>query len=127
MGFDFAVWAPTRRLSAREAGALFSRLCEGHFSDVEASPALLRFSEALARLHPEPDHVPREERDDPHRHPWSCAHSRSDGHLIVACVASRADAVRALLIALAAEHQLVVFDPQEARITYPDGSSDSAG
>ena len=48
--------------------------------------------------------------------PWSIAFDRSEGHIIICCVWSRADYVESLVRDLATKHELDVFDPQADRL-----------
>ncbi len=125
MSCDFGVWYPDRRLTDAEAGERYVRLCDSQVEgEVVEDPAVGAFYTELTRLHPEIDDVPEDRIDDTEYCPWSVAMDRSDGHVIMACVWSRADYVRQLVRDLARKHGLAVFDPQEGRVFYPsDGMS----
>ncbi|MGH2400968.1 MAG: hypothetical protein ACRDF6_14120 [bacterium] len=83
---------------------------------VEPDPAVGAFYSELTRQYPEIDDVPDEEVDDC---PWNCEFDRSPGHLIMPCGCPEADRMRQLVELLAQKHGLVVYNPQEGRITYP--------
>lgn len=120
MSCDYGVWFPFRRLSSADAGKLYLSLCEGRSDLVEAHPSVSAFYDELVLKHPEIDDVPEERIDDHDYCPWSCAIDRSPGHVIVACVWSKADDVGALIHDLATKHGLAMYDPQSERVTYPD-------
>lgn len=119
MSCDHSVWFPAKRLSHEEAGALHNALCEGDTSGVQPHPAVDAFYAELVALHPEIDDVPEDQIDNLDLCPWSCAFDRSDGHIIMSCVWSRADHVSDLLQSLASKHGLALYDPQAARVHYP--------
>jgi len=120
MSCDHAVWFPSRRLSDKEAGGLYVRLCEGDLSGVTPNGAVDAFYDELTAQHPQIDDIP-EDRIGEHEHcPWSIAFDRSPGHLIMCCVWSRADYVSGLLKSLARKHGLALYDPQSERVWYPD-------
>ena len=120
MSCDFAVWFPDRRLSGAEAGEVYRRLCEGNIEDVVPSAVVHAFYHELTARHPEIDDIPEEEIDIHDLCPWSVALDRSPGHVIMACVWSKADYVQGLIMGLAREHGLAVYDPQSGKIIYPD-------
>ena len=120
MSCDFGVWFPHERLSDKEAGEVYARLCEGDVDAVQSHPAVEAFYEALTAIHPEIDTIPEERIDDHDYCPWSCALDRSPAHVIMPCVWSQADRVHRLVHDLGRRHGLAVFDPQSGRITYPD-------
>jgi hypothetical protein len=119
MSCDFGVWFPRQRLNSQEAGALYSRLCEGNFLGVQPHPAVDAFYAELTAKHPELDTVPDDRIDDHDYCPWSCGHDYSSGHVIISCVWSKADYVSRLVHELAGKHGLAVYDPQSKRISYP--------
>ena len=125
MSCDFAVWLPARRLSNHEAGALYSRLCDGDTTGLQDTPAIDAFYEELVSMHPEIDDIPESRLGDHDLCPWSCAFDHSPGHLIMCCVWPKADDVHGLLLSLADRHGLALYDPQSEVIHYPgEASSD---
>ena len=119
MSCDYAIWSTRERLDAAAAGRLYVALCDGETAGVEPSPAIDAFYAELTAMHPELDDVPEDVLDDVDLCPWSIAFDRSPGHLIVACVWSKADDVGELLLRLAQKHGLAFFDPQNERVVYP--------
>ncbi len=125
MSCDFGVWYPDKRLTDDEAGARYSRLCDGRAEgEVLDHPSVAAFYAELTGLHPEIDEIPGDRVDDTEYCPWSVAMDRSDGHVIMACVWSRAEYVSQLVRHLAWKHGLAVFDPQQGRIFYPDSQDE---
>jgi len=120
MSFDLGVWFPHKRLSADQAGALYGSLCDGDTSGVQPHPAIEAFYAELTAKHPEIDSIPGDRIDDHDYCPWSCALDKSDAHVIMPCVWSKADYVGAHVHALGTKHGLAVYDPQSGKITYPD-------
>ena len=119
MSCDFGIWFPHQRLSHKEAGERYQRLCAGDTSEVQPHPAVDDFYAALTARHPELDTISEERVGDHDYCPWSCALDRSEGHVIVPCVWSKADYVTGFVHDLARQHDLAVYDPQSERITYP--------
>ena len=123
MSFDLCVWYPQNRVSDREAGKLYARLCESDTSGVVPNPAIEAFYAELTARHPEIDVVPEEKIDDHDYSPWSCALDRSPGHVIMSCVWPKAEHVHQLVQDLARKHGLALYDPQSSIVIYPDGST----
>ena len=120
MSFDLGVWFPLKRISADEASALYASLCDGDTSGVQPHPAIEAFYQELTAKHPEIDSIPEDRIDDHDYCPWSCALDKSNAHVIMPCVWSKADYVGEYVHALGAKYGLAVYDPQSDRITYPD-------
>ena len=120
MSCDHGVWFPYEKISDQEALALYARLCDGDLSGVRPHPAVDAFYEELTSMHPEIDTIPDDRIDDHEYCPWSCALDRSEGHVIMPCVWSRAEYVSRLIHELGKKHGLAVYDPQSGRITFPD-------
>jgi len=80
----------------------------------------------LTAKHPEIDTVPDDRIDDHDYCPWSCALDRSPGHVIMACVWSKAEYVDGFVRAMARKHGLAVFDPQAGTISYPEASGEKS-
>jgi hypothetical protein len=120
MSFDLGIWYPDKRLSVAEAGERYGRLCEGDTDGLVEHPAVQAFYEELIAKHPEIDDIPEERIDDHEYCPWSIAMDRSAGHVIMCCVWSRAEYVREHVGNLAAKHGLVLYDPQQDAVIFPD-------
>jgi hypothetical protein len=107
-------------VSSKEARLLYARLCEGKPSVVPAHPSVDAFYDELATRHPEVDELSEDQLDDKDLCPWSVSMDRSDGHVAMSCVWSRAAGVEATIKDLAAKHGLVAYDPQQG--LFPDTS-----
>jgi len=124
MSCDYAVWHTPSRLGPQEAGRLYHRLCDGDTSGVIPHVGVDAFYQELTALHPEIDDVPDERIDDSDYCPWSVAFDRSEGHIIMCCVWSKADYVGDLVSRLAAKHGLAFYDPQSEFVGYASGQSE---
>jgi hypothetical protein len=123
MSYDLAVWYPDRLLSAEQALTQYDELCDENISGLKLHPSIDAFYKELSNIHPEIDDVPEDKLDDVIFSPWSVAHDRSDRHIIMCCVWSRADYVHEFVLNLANKHGLAVFDPQLTKIHYPKDRS----
>lgn len=127
MSYDLAVWVPARPLSAADSYRVYSALCGGHLDavsdDLKPGAALINFYTELTARHPEIDDIPEERVDDHDYCPWSIAFDRSDRHIIMCCVWSKAEYVDGLVKGLATKHGLAVFDPQSYQSTSTPSSS----
>jgi hypothetical protein len=121
MSCDYSVWNSPQRFTPQEAGEVHGRLCESDLSDVEPSPKIGAFYAELIARHPEIDTVPEDKIDDHDLCPWSCALDRSEAHVIMPCVWSKADYVGDFVMRLAKKHGLTFYDPQSEKIIFPDG------
>jgi hypothetical protein len=122
MSCDFAVWHTEDILDAAAAAELYGRLCAGDTSGVVEHPGIVAFYEELTSKHPELDDVPADQLDNTDLCPWSIAHDRSEGHVQMSCVWSKADYVHELVMTLARKHGLAFFDPQSGEVHYSDAS-----
>ena len=123
MSFDLGVWYPYENLSSKQASERYVRLCESQTDEAKPHPSVDAFYDELTAKHPEIDAVSEDRIDDHDYSPWSCALDRSSGHVVMACVWSKAKYVDSLVHSLAAKYGLAVYDPQSDRITYPPGYS----
>lgn len=98
---------------------LYAALCDGDTSGVQAHPAVGAFYDELVANHPQIDDISDDEVDDHDLCPWSIAFDRSDGHIVMCCVWSKADYVSGLLKSLAEKHGLALYDPQAGRVHNP--------
>ena len=119
MSCDYSVWHTASPLSSAEAGELHVRLCDGDASEVLPHPGIAAFYAELTAQHPEIDDIPPDQVGNPDRCPWSVAFDRSEGHIIMCCVWSKADYVGELVSRLTAKHGLAFYDPQSERVVYP--------
>ena len=102
-----------------EAGAIYVRLCEADVPDtVKDHPAVAAFYQELCAAYPEIDDWPEDDLD---KCPWSVAHDRSDGYVLM-CMqwGSVADDAAQLVVELADKHRLLCYDPQGPSVYLPD-------
>jgi hypothetical protein len=123
MSFDLGVWYPRKRVGNEEAGHLYACLCDGDTRGAQPHPAVDMFYAELTARHSEIHTVPEKKLDDHDFCPWSCKLDHSSGHVILSCVASKADFVHQVVQELARKHGLAMYDPQSGVVTYPDGST----
>src|SRR5688572_29801628 len=109
MSCDFAVWHTPSRLTNDEAARVYQALCNGDTSGVAPSAGIAAFYAEITALHPEIDTIPEDRIEDLDHSPWSCAFDRSEGHVILCCVWSRAEHVGDMVRRLARKHGLACF------------------
>jgi hypothetical protein len=119
MSFDLAVWDSDIAVTNEEADEIYAKLCEGQALPGDASPAIEAFYSELTARWPEIDALAKEDLDDLGLCPWSCALYRSGGYVVMSCVWSRAEKVRAVVESLAKKHRLVQFNPQTGEVSLP--------
>lgn len=120
MSCDFGVWFPSKHLTNEEADELYAQLCEGEIDGITPHSSIDSFYKEITSKHPEIDDIPDDDVDDLDLCPWSIAFDRSDGHLLISCVWSKAEYVESLIKELAKKHGLAVYDPQTETIIYPN-------
>lgn len=123
MSYDLAVWSSKKRLTDEEAGKVYIGLCEGKHIDLPADRAIDEFYKELTALHPEIDSLSEEEIEDKDLCPWSIAHDYGPNHIVMCCIWPKADYVYGLVLKMAKQYALAVFDPQEGKIIYPEDLS----
>lgn len=101
MSYDLGVWAGGPDLTREAAGRIYSALCRGDASVVEPHPAVSVFTADFRARYPEVLEI-----DSDH----------SPAHLILVLRASFRDEVSRVVLQLADEHGLVVYDPQQDAI-----------
>jgi hypothetical protein len=120
MTFDLGVWHADRALDDATADEVYLAICEGaelpNDGSLSASPRVAAFMAALGARYPDLDSLPDGAVDDS---PWSSGFEYTAAHSIFNIRWSRAEAMLAEMRALAAEHELVVYDPQESRVYNP--------
>jgi hypothetical protein len=119
MSFDLAVWDSPVAVTNEEADEIYAKLCEGQPLAGLPSPAIQSFYTELIAKWPEIDTLAKEDLDDLDLCPWSCALYRSGRYVIMSCIWSRAEKVRAFVESLANKHRLVQFNPQTGHVSLP--------
>lgn len=118
MSFDLAVWAEDAAVTAQEAEAKYRRLCAGDRSGLVADGRVEAFCRALLGRFPEAADVAD---DDVERYPWASGLDMSGGHVLLPITRSRVAEVAPVVYELAADHELVCFDPQVRAVHHPPG------
>jgi len=119
LSYGIAAWEGQAPASDRDAEATFERLYEAHVesgTEDEPTPRIEGFVNALLSHRADLGDLDDDEGDDS---PWTDEPliGNASGPLIYfAVVASRAGEMTALAAQLAKQHELVCFDPQEARV-----------
>ncbi|MEV6194904.1 hypothetical protein AB0M19_21205 [Streptomyces sp. NPDC051920] len=120
MSFDLAVWFESERVSTWDAVGTYERLCDGDLAGagVVASGAVTAFHRELTARFPE---LVADEDDGrrPTASPWTTRLDVSTAHVIMPMSWERADATAPEVVALAAAHGLVCFDPQADVLHHP--------
>jgi len=123
MSFDLGVWPESAAKSDKEAAELYQILCEDLPSVYDKLPnchAINSFYRELTELHPEIDDIPEKEIDNTELCPWSVAFDRSDKHIHMCAVWSRAKYVEEIVLSLGKKHGLSVFNPQTGKLHLPN-------
>jgi hypothetical protein len=120
MSYDLGVWFPHKRMSDKEAGETYRRVCDSAFAGLQAHPAIDAFYAELTSRYPEIDTIAEERIDDHAYCPWSCALDHTPAYVVMPCVYSQAENVHHFVHELARRHGLAVYDPQASHITYAD-------
>jgi hypothetical protein len=118
MSYDLAVWHAAHRLSDEEAANVYQALCEAPATELPAlvaDPRVARFYGALTQRYVELE----DDKDQERFSPWSAGLDRSERHVIMPMVFSRVGDVVPTVHALAREHGLHLYDPQEGRLYGP--------
>jgi len=119
MSFDLAVWFSDTTPDPREALALYQKMCRSEWAPGGEYPQVDAFHKDLCAAYPEIDSLPEEALDEC---PWSCAHDRSSGHMIIAMnYGHNLEAASTLVISLAEQHGLICYDPQNSHLYPPPG------
>ncbi|WP_297429032.1 hypothetical protein [Clostridium sp.] len=113
MSWDCAVWHSNSVKNKEDAYALYKKLCNGDTSYIGPTQRIQDFYEELTAKHPEIDDVSEEEVDNLDLCPWSVAFDKSEGHIIMSCVMSKAEYINDLIQKLARKHELSFFEPQK--------------
>lgn len=118
MSWDCAVWHCNIVKNKEDAEILYKRLCEGDTSLIGPTQKIQDFYEELTAKHPEIDDISEEEIGDLDLCPWSVTFDKSEGHIIMSCVFSKADHVSDLIKELAQKHELSFYEPQNKNFIY---------
>ncbi|WP_447895380.1 hypothetical protein [Vreelandella sp. GE22] len=109
MSHDLGFFSVKQGATTAEVRAAYLNSCERVDPSWPSSEALKSFISTLEGQYPCIDKLSDDEVDNS---PWSCGFDKSDGHIIVSMVFSRASEVGNFIWALLERHELIVFDPQ---------------
>ena len=111
MSFDLVVWALEDRASSADVRAAHELCRQGEHIDAAPDPRLVLFYRAVVASYPDRAPAPAS--------PWEVAplHRAAD-HIEMRLKESCADQVLLDIERLAAEHRLILFDPQDGSV-YP--------
>ncbi|WP_052737547.1 hypothetical protein [Grimontia sp. AD028] len=109
MSHDLGFFSIKEGATTAEVRAAYLSSCKGAAPSWPQSEALKSFISALENEYPCIDTLSDDEVDDS---PWSCGFDKSEGHIIVSMVFSRAPEVGNFVWSLLEQHELIVFDPQ---------------
>ncbi|EKQ51461.1 MULTISPECIES: hypothetical protein [unclassified Clostridium] len=113
MSWDCAVWHSNSVKNKEDAYTLYKKLCKGDTSYIGPTQRIQDFYEELTTKHPEIDDVNEEDVDNLDLCPWSIAFDKSEGHIIMSCVMSKAEYINDLIQELARKYELSFFEPQK--------------
>lgn len=112
MGWNCAVWHSNSIKNKEDAEKLYNKLCKGDTSLIGPTQRIQDFYEELTERHPEVDDVSDEEISDLDLCPWSTAFDKSEGHIIMSCLYSKADYINDYVQELAKKYELSFYEPQ---------------
>lgn len=112
MSWNCAVWHSNSVKSKQDAEKLYEKLCVDDTSLIGPTQRIQDFYEELTSKHPEIDDVSEDEINNLDICPWSVAFDKSEGHIIMSCVFSRAEYIDGLIQELAKKYELSFYDPQ---------------
>ena len=112
MSWDCAVWHSNSVKNKEDAEVLYRKLCEGNTSLIGPTQRIQDFYEELTAKHPEIDDINEDEIGNLDLCPWSVNFDKSEGHIIMSCVFSKAEYVNALILEIAKKYELSFYDPQ---------------
>jgi hypothetical protein len=118
MSWNCAVWHCNSVKDKNNAEILYNKLCQGDTSLIGPTQRMQDFYEELTSIHPEIDDINDDEVSDLDLCPWSVIFDKSEGHIIMSCVPSKADYVSDLIRDLAKKHQLSFYEPQDITFIY---------
>jgi hypothetical protein len=109
MSFDLYVWHEPAPITADAARAKLERWDEGDADVFKPHPAVPMMRDAILERFPALESLSDEDIDT--LGVWSLTPERSDSILVLSCVWSRADEVAGVVLAMAADHRLVCYEP----------------
>jgi hypothetical protein len=112
MSWYCAVWRSNIVKNKEGAEILYRKLCEGDTSLLGPTQRTQDFYEELTAKHPEIDDINEDEIDNFDLCPWSVTFDKSEGHIIMSCILSKAEYINTLVQELAEKYELSFYEPQ---------------
>jgi len=112
MGWNCAVWHSNSVKNKEDAEKLYEKLCKDDTSLIGPTQRIQDFYEELTAKHPEVDDLSEDEINNLDLCPWKNTFDKSEGHIIMSCVFSRAEYINVLIQDLARKYELSFYDPQ---------------
>jgi hypothetical protein len=116
MRFYLGVWNSPTAISDDEAAARYRVLNSEKPVAPEFDSHVYRFYLRLTSLYPEVEMVPEDDLDSC---PWACGLDVTGDHVIMAIQPQQTEQVVPQILALAAQEELVCFDPQSGKVRLP--------
>ena len=111
-----AVWNSPTAISDDEAAMRYVVLTSDKSAEREFDGRVYTFYCGLTSLYPEVEMVPEDDLDSC---PWACGLDVTGDHVIMAIQPEQSEKVVPQILALAAQEELVCFDPQSGKVHLP--------
>lgn len=116
MSFQLGVWQAEKPLSLGAAGELFDRVAEGKEPDLRPAPAMKAFFNQLLLRYPTLDNWPSE---DVTECPWEEQPRFNPQYIIFTLLPAHSEQLEAVIVDMALEHGMTVYDPQTPDLHMP--------
>jgi hypothetical protein len=116
MSFYLGVWNSPTAISDDEAATRYRELDDEKPIEPEFDEHVYAFCSDLANLFPDVEMVPEDELD---ACPWASGIDIAADHVILSIQLEQAPKVIGQIVSLAAQHELVCFDPQAGKVYLP--------
>jgi hypothetical protein len=116
MSFYLGVWKSGRAISDDEAATQYLALRDEKSVESEFEQQVYAFYSQLTLHYPEVEMVAEDELD---ACPWACGLDVAGDHVIMAIQPEMSEKVVHLIRVLAAQYELVCFDPQTGKVHLP--------
>jgi hypothetical protein len=116
MSLYLGVWNSPTAISDDEAAARYFVLNSEKSVEPEFDAHVYTFYCRLIRLYPEVEMLPEDDLDSC---PWACGLDVTGDHVIMAIQPEQSEKVVPQILALAAQEELVCFDPQSGKVHLP--------
>jgi hypothetical protein len=116
MNFYLGVWNSPTAISDDEAATRYLVLNSEKSAEPDFDGQVYSFYCHLTSLYPEIEMVPEYELGSC---PWACGLDITGDHVIMAIQAEQSEKIMRQILVLAAQHELVCFDPQASKVHLP--------